>query len=94
MTAEERFDGLVSSYLDEALDAEGMSELNGLLATRADYAARFVKLSRLHGGLREIQRREPAVAPPERRRFGVVLIAALVAAALLAGFLLIRSFRS
>ncbi len=67
MNAQERFDDLVSSYLDEALDAEGMSELNSLLATRPDYATRFVRLSRLHGGLRELEGRGPVAVPSPRR---------------------------
>lgn len=60
MTALDRFDELVSNYLDEALDVEGLGELNTLLATRPDYAARFVRLSRLHAGLRELAGSGPA----------------------------------
>lgn len=91
MTAQERFDELVSEYLDEALDDEGMTELSTLLATRAQYAARFVMLSRLHGGLRELQGPRPAPRDPPRRILWAVVIAVL-AAALLLVFLGLRHF--
>jgi hypothetical protein len=53
--AARRFDDLVSLYLDEALDPEGVEELSRLLVARADLAARFVRLGRVHGFLREIE---------------------------------------
>jgi len=69
VTALERFDEMVSVYLDEALDAEGMAELNSLLATRPEYAARFATLARLHGALYELQAqpRSPVREPAEKR---------------------------
>lgn len=67
MTALERFDDMVSNYFDEALDPEGIAELDGLLATRPDYAERFVRLSRLHGGLREVLGRGAVEARREGR---------------------------
>jgi len=86
MNAQERFDDLVSTYLDEALDAEGMAELNTLLATRPDYATRFVRLSRLHGGLRELEGPGTAAVRPPRRLLawisGGVLLLGLVLAML------------
>jgi hypothetical protein len=86
MTPQERFDGLVSDYLDEGLDGEGMGELSTLLATRPEYATRFVKLSRLHGGLRELQGPHPAGAKSPGR------ILWAVALAILAGILLLLAF--
>ncbi len=64
MIAEERFDDLASQYLDGDLDDDGAGELNALLSSRPDYARRFVRLSRVHGGLRELQ------APPFPRGLG------------------------
>lgn len=54
MTPEE-FDDLASLYLDGALPPDRLEEFNGLLATRPDLAARFVRLGRVHGGLRELE---------------------------------------
>lgn len=84
MNALERFDDLVSIYLDEALDAEGMAELNSLLATRPDYATRFVRLSRLHGGLRELEGPGTAAPPPSRRLFVWISAAVLILGLVLA----------
>ena len=81
MTAQERFDGLVSNYFDEALDPEGMGELNSLLVSRPDYALRFVKLSRVHAALRE--RAGPPVPRASRRGTLVVAVVAAAAAILL-----------
>jgi hypothetical protein len=55
METEDRFDQLVSHYLDDGLDPESVDELNGLLASRPDCARRFVRLSRLHASMREIE---------------------------------------
>jgi anti-sigma factor RsiW len=85
MTTQERFDDLVSNYLDEALDAEGMTELNTLLATRPDYATRFVKLSRIHGALRELA--GPPPLPRKSRRWLLVVALAAAVTALLLGIL-------
>lgn len=90
MTALERFDELVSNYLDEALDPEGMAELNSLLATRPDYAVRFVRLSRLHGGLREIEGPGAVATRPPRRILLVASGAAAAAALLVLSFIAIR----
>ncbi len=49
------FDDLVWLYLDGALDADRLGELNEALATRPDLAARFVRLSRIHAGLLELR---------------------------------------
>jgi anti-sigma factor RsiW len=100
MTAKDRFDALVSGYLDDAIDAEGAAELSALLASRPDCARRFARLSRLHGCLRELQAGTlPAGASEEqaleawlaplraRRRLRFAWLIA-VAATLLALFLL------
>ena len=47
------FEDLVSLYFDDALDAEGLAELNRLL-TQPDFAERFVHLGRVHAGMREL----------------------------------------
>lgn len=91
MTAQERFDELVSDYLDEALDAEGTTELSTLLATRPDYAARFVKLARVHGALRELA--GPPALPRKSGRWLFVLALAAAGLALLS-FVLFRLRRS
>lgn len=89
MTAKERFDELVSSYLDESLDDDGVRELDSLLATKPEYAARFTAFSRLHAGLCELD--GPLPEPPESRWSPRLLVAALVAAAIAAAvFLLLR----
>jgi len=91
MTALDRFDELVSNYLDEALDVEGMGELNSLLATRPDYAARFVRLSRLHGALRELEGPGTvADRPPLGAFVWIVSAIALLGTALAIAWLLSR----
>ena len=87
MTARERFDELVSNYLDDALDAEGTTELSSLLATRPEYAARFVTFSRLHAGLRDVASPAPPVGGPRR---WVLFVALAAGAILLAVLLLLR----
>lgn len=89
MTAQERFDELISEYLDETLDAEGTSELGTLVATRPEFAARFVLFARLHGGLREMLAPPPA-PPAPRRRLPVAAIVAVAVAILLLALLLLR----
>jgi hypothetical protein len=83
MTAQERFDELVSDYLDEALNDVGMTELNSLLATRSEYATRFVKLSRLHGGLRELLDLGPAPATSKSPRWSLWAVVIAILAAIL-----------
>lgn len=91
MTALDRFDELVSNYLDEALDVEGMGELNTLLATRPDYAARFVRISRLHGGLRELAGAGPAaIRPPLGLLVWIVSAIAILGTALAIAWLLAK----
>jgi len=82
----ERFEDLVSFYFDDALEAEGLAELNLLLATRPDLASRFVHLGRVHGGLRELSgtRVESSPAPSRRRALLMLAPPALAAAAFLA----------
>lgn len=82
----ERFEDLVSFYFDDALDSEGLGELNLLLATRPDLASRFVHLGRVHGGLRELSgaRVESSPAPSRRRMLLMLAPPALAAAAFLA----------
>ena len=84
------FEELVSLYLDDALDAEGLAELNRLL-TQPEFAARFVHLSRVHGGMRELSSGAAKAAAPSRRRFLRPWMAPAVAAA---GFLLLIYFLS
>lgn len=86
-----RFDELVWLYLDEALDPEGQEELDRHLVAEGNGAARFVRLSRLHGGLREAEGAR-GVAEPRRRGPGLLVAAALLVllALALAGWLLFR----
>ena len=81
----DRFEDLVSFYFDDALDPEGVAELNELLATRQDLAARFVRLGRVHGGMRELSgvAGSSARAPRRRRTLFLVGPPALAAAAFL-----------
>jgi hypothetical protein len=58
----EEFDDLASLYLDDALPAERLADFNRALAERPELAARFVRLGRVHGGLRELQAIEAAGA--------------------------------
>jgi hypothetical protein len=51
----EEFDDLASLYLDDALPADRAEDFNRTLATRPELAARFVRLGRIHGGLRELE---------------------------------------
>jgi len=91
-TAQDRFDDLVSLYLDEALDPEGVEELSRLVAARAPLAARFVRLSRVHGCLRQIEApgaSERMLKRRASRRRRLAFAWAVVAAAALLGFLLI-----
>jgi anti-sigma factor RsiW len=84
MTAKERFDELVSDYLDEALNDEAMTELSTLLATRAEYATRFVMLSRLHGALRDLLDRGPAPKAAKSPRWILWAVVMAILAAILA----------
>ena len=87
----ESFEDLVSLYFDDALDAEGLAELNRLL-TQPEFAARFVHLSRVHGGMRELSSgAAKAGTEPSRRRFLKPWMAPALAAA---GFLLLIYFLS
>jgi hypothetical protein len=80
----EDFDDLVSLYLDDALPPERAEEFNRLLATRPDLAARFVRLSRVHGGLREVESMaEARPASPARPSIASRLPLAVAAALLL-----------
>jgi hypothetical protein len=81
----EHFDDLVSFYFDDALDPEGLAELNQLLATRLDLASRFVHLGRVHGGFRELSASpiESSRAPNRRRTLLLVIPPTLAAAAFL-----------
>jgi hypothetical protein len=80
----ELFEEKVSLYLDAALDAEGIAELNGLL-TRPELAARFVRMARIHGSLRELSQvaSVPEKAPGRRRPLFWIVPAAAAAAFLL-----------
>lgn len=82
MTAKDRFDELVSGYLDESLDEDGVREINALLQAGPEYAARFTDLSRLHGALRELE--GPPLVAGASRFAARVIVASLVGAALLA----------
>ncbi|HXX94180.1 MAG TPA: hypothetical protein VEN81_11145 [Planctomycetota bacterium] len=90
MTAQERFDRLVSEYLDEALGDEGLAELGTLVATQPAYAARFVRLSRLHAELRLLLGPPLRPAGPGIRTAWPVWIAILGAVLLLVALLLGR----
>jgi anti-sigma factor RsiW len=81
MTAQDRFDELVSDYLDGGLDDEGLTELSTLLVARAEYASRFVRLSRLHASLREVQ--APELDPAKPSRWLLSAIVAVILAAIL-----------
>ncbi|HXG61598.1 MAG TPA: hypothetical protein VNO22_09495 [Planctomycetota bacterium] len=84
MSADPRFDDLVSAYFDGSLDPAGLEELNAGLSADPMKARRFVLLSRIHASLRELQ--SPAGELPTRRRRWAAAVpsAALAAAALLA----------
>ncbi len=71
----DRFEDLVSFYFDDALDAEGVAELNQLLSTRQDLAARFVHLGRVHGGMRELSATVGSSAQVLIRRRSLLLFA-------------------
>lgn len=81
----DRFEDLVSFYFDDVLDSEGVAELNQLLATRQDLASRFVRLGRVHGGMRELAATvgSSARTPIRRRRFLVFATPTFAAAAFL-----------
>ena len=78
----ESFEDLVSLYFDEALDPEGIAELNRLLI-QPGMAARFLHLSRVHGGMRELSS-VPAEVPAAFRARRPWAIPAAAAAAFLA----------
>ena len=92
------FDDLVSLWLDDALPAERASELSRLLAERPELASRFVRLGRIHGGLRELETMEleaaascplPAPAPrPSLLSYIPVGIAAAILLSIVAVLLL------
>lgn len=71
----ERFEDLVSFYFDDALDSEGLAELDLLLATRPDLASRFVHLGRVHGGLRELSGARVEFSPAPGRRRALLMFA-------------------
>jgi len=81
----DRFEDLVSFYFDDALGPEGIAELNQLLATRQDLASQFVRLGRVHGGMRELGGAAGSSAQLPRRRRTLLLVAppTLAAAAFL-----------
>jgi ferric-dicitrate binding protein FerR (iron transport regulator) len=81
------FEDLVSLYFDEALDAQGLAELNRMLA-QPELAQRFVQLSRVHGGMRELS---SLAAPQSHRRLLKPWLPPAVAAA---GFLILIYFLS
>jgi ferric-dicitrate binding protein FerR (iron transport regulator) len=88
-----RFRELVSFYLDEVLDPRGVAELDGLLASQPRLAERFVRLARVHAGLRELQGPPVDLSPLRlirRRRFQAVVIAIAVALAVGVGLLLLK----
>lgn len=78
----ESFEDRVSLYFDDALDPEGLAELSRLLA-QPEMAARFVRLSRVHGGMRELSS-VPAATPRQPRILRPWAIPAAAAAAFLA----------
>jgi hypothetical protein len=80
----ESFEDLVSLYFDDALDSEGIVELNRLL-TQPEFAARFVHLSKVHGGMRELSAVSvgSTSAAPRRRFFQPWIPPAVAAAAFL-----------
>lgn len=84
----EEFDDLASLYLDGALPPERVADFNRALAERPELAARFVRLGRVHGGLRELEAIEaagsggPALRP---RRSLLAYVPLGFAAALLIG---------
>lgn len=96
MTPEE-FDDLVSLYLDEALPPERVEEFDRLLATHPDLAARFVRLGRIHGGLREHEAMQLGADPRVRsasqpRRPSILSFVPMgIAAALLLGLVVMLS---
>jgi hypothetical protein len=79
------FEDLVSLYFDDALDSEGVAELNHLLATQPDLASRFVRLGRVHGGMRELSGTvgSSAQAPIRRRSLLLLAVPTFAAAAFL-----------
>jgi FecR-like protein len=85
------FDDLVSLYFDDALDADGVAELNRML-TQPELAKRFVHLSRVHGGMRELSSvAVGSVVSRVRRRLFQPWLPPAVAAA---GFLVLIYFLS
>lgn len=86
----ESFEDLVSLYFDHALDAEGMAELNRLLASKPDLAARFVRMGRVHAGIKELSGSRSSSVRPGASRRKVLLWMTPAAAA--AGFLVLTLF--
>ncbi len=87
MTPEE-FDDLVSLYLDDALPPERIQEFNRMLADRPDLAARFVRLGRVHGGVRELE----AMSLPQASRAPILSwLSVGIAAALLLSLVVLLS---
>lgn len=88
----DRVDELIAKYLDETASPEEQAELDRLLASSPEAAARFARLSRQDWGLRRHYREERALAGAlERvrrairpRRVARVAAAAVAAAAMLA----------
>lgn len=78
----EEFDDLASLHLDGALPPERAADFNRALAERPDLAARFVRLGRVHGGLRELA----GLMPSARVRFSRV---ALIPLGFAAAFLVV-----
>lgn len=79
----ELFEEKVSLYLDDGLDDNGIAELNQLL-TRPELAARFVRLTRIHGSLRELSQVQAGThITPARWRRQLWIPPAVAAAAFL-----------
>ena len=86
----ESFEDLVSLYFDHALDAEGVAELNRLLASKPELAARFVRMGRVHAGIKELSGSKASSVRPGVSRRKVFLWITPAAAA--AGFLVLTLF--
>lgn len=65
MSADPRFDDLVSAYLDDALEPCGVSELNALRRSDPGCARRFVTLTHVHASLKELRSSTVAEGEPE-----------------------------
>lgn len=86
----EVFEDLVSLYFDHALDAEGMAELNRLLGSKPELAARFVRMGRVHAGIQELSGSRASSVPSRVSRRKLLLWISPAAAAV--GFLALTLF--